>query len=420
MRTEAPLPDLTADLPGAGGVIKQDNEDFRVEELPLYAPSGSGTHVYFGIEKDGLTTHAAIERIARTVGRHPREIGYAGLKDAHAVTRQTLSLEHIDPQRIADLDIAGLRVLWVNRHGNKLKLGHLRGNRFILRVREIGPEAAARAEAILVVLRRRGMPNYFGPQRFGARGDTGLIGKAAMLGDFEDAMRYVLGRPTPEDRGPVLAARRHFEAGEFEQASRLWFKASVPNAKACRDLAQRATAWRRAWMTLGPSLRKLYLNAYQARIFNLVVARRITELDRIHTGDIAWLHRNGACFRVEDATAEQPRCDTFELSPTGPLFGPRMTAAEGEPGRIESDVFASEGITPEVLLGNKDARVDGARRALRVSIGDAACAEDEDARGRFLQLTFDLPSGSYATCLTREVCKAGLNPMGNRVASDDD
>ncbi len=124
MLTVDELPFLTADIPGVGGVIKQRPEDFLVEEVPLYEPSGSGTHVYFRIEKKGLPTIQAVQEIARALCRQKCEIGYAGLKDADAVTRQMLSIEHVDPVVVQSLDVPGVRVLNVSRHTNKLKLGH--------------------------------------------------------------------------------------------------------------------------------------------------------------------------------------------------------------------------------------------------------------------------------------------------------
>lgn len=398
-------PCLTAALPGVGGVIRQRNSDFLVEEVPLYEPCGEGTHVYFRIEKDGLTTHQAVAQIARAVHRTPREIGYAGLKDAHAVTRQTLSLEHVDPDRIAGLHLPRIRILDVARHGNKLKLGHLRANRFTLRIREVQPDAESKARAILDVLARRGLPNYFGEQRFGARGDTWRVGRAAWLEAYEDALRLALGTPTEFDRGPILEARRKFDAADYEAASRLWFKASMANAKVCRALARRPDRWDLAWRGMDVSMRKLYINAFQSHLFNQVLARRIDAIDRVEVGDMAYLHRNGACFRVQDATAEQPRCDAFEISPTGPLFGRRMTPAEGEPGRIEAQVLVDNGLSPEVFATRGGTQEDGARRTLRVPLGDAASLMGEDDDGRFLELRFELPSGSYATCVLGEVCK---------------
>ena len=97
---ESDLPYVTRDLPGVGGAIKRYDEDFIVEELPRYEASGEGTHIYFQIEKRGLTTPAAIRLIAEALGRRPQEIGYAGLKDAHSVTRQMLSIEHINPAKV--------------------------------------------------------------------------------------------------------------------------------------------------------------------------------------------------------------------------------------------------------------------------------------------------------------------------------
>lgn len=401
----APCPCLTAALPGVGGVIRRHNRDFLVEELPLYEPSGEGTHVYFRIEKDGLTTHQAVAQIARALHRTPREVGYAGLKDAHAVTRQTLSLEHVDPQRVAELRLPRICILDVSRHGNKLKLGHLRANRFTLRIREIEPDAEAKARAVMEVLARRGLPNYFGEQRFGARGDTWRVGRAAWLEAYEEALRLALGTPTAFDRGPILEARRKFDAGEYEASSRLWFKASVANAKVCRALARRPDRWDLAWRGMDVSMRKLYINAFQSHLFNHVLALRIDAIDRVEAGDMAYLHRNGACFRVQDAVAEQPRCDAFEISPTGPLFGRRMTPAEGEPGRIEAQVLEDNGLSPDVIASRGGAQEDGARRPLRVPLSDAACAAGEDEHGAFLELRFELPSGSYATCVLSEVCK---------------
>ena len=144
---DADLPYLTAEIPGVGGVIKRYDEDFLVEEIPRYEASGAGTHTYFTIEKRGLTTPAAIRLVATALGRRPQDIGYAGLKDAHGITQQMLSIEHVDPAAIANLDLAGIRVLSIDRHRNKIKLGHLRGNRFEIKIRNVEPSSTERARA---------------------------------------------------------------------------------------------------------------------------------------------------------------------------------------------------------------------------------------------------------------------------------
>lgn len=430
---EVGLPCLTHTLPGVGGVIKRYNEDFVVEEIPLYQPCGEGTHVYFTLEKQGLTTPAAIGLIARALGRKPYEFGYAGLKDAHAVTRQTVSLEHVDPQRLESLELARIRIEGITRHRNKIKLGHLAGNRFIINIRHalgntgratpatrlrhrplVGTEstpaaggtAVERAAAILAVLARRGVPNTFGPQRFGARGDNWQIGWAMLRGDYDDAAAIMLGRPGPQDRGPVEKARRLFDEGKLDEARRTWPPAFRPQARLCQVLIRNPGDCGRAWRSVDRDLRKLYLNAFQSHLFNRVLAQRIDGLDRLEPGDMAYKHANGACFMVEDAEREQPRCAAFEISPTGPLYGRRMTPAAGEPGRREAEVLERFGLADRTEFRTADGTTaDGARRPLRVPLGEYGVAERDDEHGAFLQLSFTLPPGAYATCVTREVCK---------------
>lgn len=404
--TNQRLPYLTADLPGIGGAIKRFNEDFLVEELPAYPACGDGTHVYFTIEKQGLTTPAAIGIIAKSLGRRSCDIGYAGMKDAHGVTRQTLSLEHIDPARIERLELARIRVLSVTLHTNKLKLGHLAGNRFEIKVRDTVASPLERVRAIFDVLARRGLPNYFGPQRFGARGDTAMIGVAVLRGDFDEAVALILGRPGKLDHGPVQTARECFDRGDLEEAAAAWPRGMAMQANMCRMLLKPGGDARKAWRVVDHTLRRLYVSAVQSDLFNRVLAMRIGSIDRIETGDLAWKHTNGACFRVEDGATEQPRCAAFEISPTGPLFGSRMTEAHGEPGRVEQEVLESTGLSSDQFRVEQAGKQSGARRPMRVPLIDASFDEGTDDRGPYVGLKFAIAPGAYATNLTREVCKA--------------
>lgn len=407
---EKSLPYLTAGLAGIGGLVKRYNEDFQVEEIPLYPSCGEGTHVYFSIEKSGMTTPAAIERIARALGRPPRDIGYAGLKDAHGVTRQQLSLEHVDPERVLALRWDRLRVLGASRHTNKLKLGHLAGNRFKLRIRDLpGSLGAARdrSETIMSELARRGVPNYFGAQRFGARGDNALIGRSALLGDFAEALAWMLGRPGALDHGEVYRARELFDAGDYEGASSAWPGGFRDQSRVCRTMARSGGNAQKGWRAVPAHLRRLFLSALQSALFNEVLARRIATLDHIEIGDMAWKHANGACFRVEDAELESPRCTSMEISATGPLFGKRMTPAEAHPGEIEARVLADAELRLEQMRQPPPGDpMDGARRPLRVPLRESSTETGDDDRGAFLQLQFELPAGAYATIVTREVCKS--------------
>ncbi len=411
-RTDTPTapPYLTAALPGVGGVIKRYDEDFIVEEVPRYPASGQGTHVYFVIQKRGLTTLAAIRIIARSLGKNPRDIGYAGMKDAHGVTRQMLSVEHVDPERVASLDLTKIRVLSVDRHTNKIKLGHLAGNRFAIKVRDTVPSPLVRAQAILAVLESRGVPNYFGSQRFGVRGDNALIGRALIRNDYHEAIALMLGRPGPADQGGARRARELFDAGDLEGSASAWPGRLSAQARVCRVFARSGRDARAAWRAVDHTLRKLYVSAVQSELFNRVLLHRVTTIDHLEEGDIAWKHANGACFQVEDPAGEQPRCDAFEISPTGPLFGRKMTEARGEPGRLEEEVLSDSGLSREELRTRDGTKLDGVRRPLRVPVTDPRISETVDDGGACLNLTFSLGPGAYATSVIREICKVDTPP----------
>lgn len=406
------LPYLTHDVPGVGGVIKARPEDFVVEEVPLYEACGEGTHVYFQIEKKGLPTMQAIQEIARALGRAPRDIGYAGLKDADAVARQWFSVEHVAPARIEALSLPRLRVVCVSRHTNKLKLGHLKGNRFTIRLRQVDPERIEDAQAILDMLASRGVPNFFGPQRFGLRGDTWEIGRAMLRRDYDEALAVMVGRPGPHDRGAILEARQLFDRGKYDAAADAWPYLFRNEKRVCRAMAKSRGNAKRAFNAVDRQVKRFYQSAYQSILFNQVVAQRINDLDRLVPGDLAWRHPQGAVFRVEDVAAEQPRCAAFEISPTGPLFGHRMTEPTGEPGSVEKLLLELENLRPEDWCDEKGHRIPGGRRPLRFRPHEAAIEAGADEAGDFIEVRFFLESGCYATTVLREICKATAGVIG--------
>lgn len=400
------LPFLTSDIPGLGGAIKQRPEDFVVDEVPLYEASGSGTHTYFRIEKTGLPTMQAVQEIARALGRQKFEIGYAGLKDADAVTRQMLSVEHVDPATVQALAVPGVKVLDVSRHTNKLKLGHHKGNRFTIRLRQVDPRRANDARTIVGTLTRRGVPNYFGPQRFGLRGDTWEIGRALIRRDFDEAMAVMLGRVSDFDRGAIREARKLYDRGDYDAAAAAWPYMFRNERRACREMARTKGRAFKAMRAVDQQARRFYISAFQSMLFNQVVARRVETIDKLLAGDLAWRHPQGAVFKVEDAAVEQPRCDAFEISPTGPLFGHRMTAPEGEAGRMERELLEAEGLVDCEWLEDNKRRTPGGRRPLRFKPHDAAVSAGTDRAGDYIELSFFLESGCYATTVLREITKS--------------
>jgi tRNA pseudouridine13 synthase len=403
------LPFLTEDLPGVGGVVKTRPEDFFVEELPAYEPCGSGTHVYAQIEKKGLGTREALDRIARALNIQRRDIGTAGLKDAHAVARQWISIEHIQPERLELLSLAQVQVLKTSRHTNKLKPGHLRGNRFVVRIRKLAlplEEARRIAESGLAVLIRRGVPNYFGPQRFGNHRNNHLLGRALARNDAEEFMDQFLGRPDPDADSPtVLQARTLYEEGRYEEALQSWPGQFANHRRALRAIITGKGKRKRGLFTVDKHLQGLFVSAYQSDLFNRVLAERMPNIDKLLVGDMAYKHDNGACFRVEQVEVEQPRCERFEISPTGPLLGQRTTRLTGPAGEIENPLLAAEALGENESGHMSRLGARGGRRPLRFHPKNADLAAGQDDLGPSLELRFELDAGCYATTLISEITK---------------
>lgn len=401
-------PYLTNDLPGIGGVIKVCPEDFFVDEIPLYPPSGEGTHTFFRIEKIGLASSDAAERIADALGVRHLDIGMAGRKDTKAVTRQWMSVEHVEPERLLALNLSNIQILEVARHHNKLKTGHLAGNRFRIRIRQIEvplPEAKEIAGQCLQVLMQRGVPNYFGPQRFGSRFESHLLGWMLVTDRLEEFVDILLGKPELDKQKDFIRARRFYEEGQYDKAYRNWPFRFRDQRRALQSLMEYPHDKRRAAQSVSKPFRSLLVAAWQSHIFNQVLAARMPRIDRLLAGDLAMKHDNGACFVVEDPTAEQPRCDRFEISPTGPLLGLRTTRLTGAAGEIENAVLDQVPLQEEDLRRLKLTGAKGGRRALRFQPRCVEIDSGQDDKGEYLQLAFELDSGCYATVLLRELMK---------------
>jgi tRNA pseudouridine13 synthase len=268
---------VTSSLSGTGGVLRTLPEDFRVEELPLYLPQGHGSHAYALVEKRNLTTRDLVLALMRE-GLKEKEIGVAGLKDKVAVTQQWLSVPNKHAGAFEAVErLEGVKVLETSRHQNRLGMGHLTGNRFTICVRQTELDAVAKARAILDVLQRIGVPNYFGPQRFGIGGKNAV-----------DGYRLV-----------------HREA--------------VPG---------------------GYHLKGFFISSLQSLVVNHVLARRIEQdiFDSVVLGDWAKKHDTGGVFKVE-IESEAERAERFEISATLPLFGKKVKLSEAKAGDLEQEVL---------------------------------------------------------------------------------
>ena len=392
---------LTGHIPGTDGIFKETDEDFVVTEIPAYLPCGDGEHLYLEIEKRGITTLEAIRRIGRALNLPEREIGYAGMKDSRGVTRQTFSLPRIRPEAALGMDLPGIRILNAVFHRNKLKLGHLRGNRFRARILGVNEGAGERAAEILKILEQRGVPNYFGSQRYGGQGNSHLIGRALLRQDFREAVDALMGDPAAITDQRWREAVAAYHRGEYEESVRLFPGFCRTERDVAERLVRRPESFDKAFDAVHPRLKKLYLSALQSWLFDRLLDERLPTFDQVEDGDLAFRHDNGACFLVEAAAVESPRAARLEISPTGPLFGCRMTLPVGVPREREEQLLAAEGITLEQFDLPGGLRMEGERRPFRAPLG----LPELEQEGDDLLLSFSLPKGSYATTVLGEVMK---------------
>lgn len=391
---------LTADLPGCGGQYRVCPEDFFVEELPLYPCCGKGEHLFLLVEKRSMTTHEMLRQLTKTLEISPRDLGYAGLKDARALTRQWVSVPAHCEKKLSSLNHRSLRLLHRQRHANKLRLGHLAGNRFRLRIRNPAPDALLRARQILAVLERRGVPNFFGEQRYGVLNNSHFRGFHLLRGDYAGFCRTLFGDPQQIRHPAWRQAAQLFHAHQFAQAARLLPEPMVDEKQLCHALAA-GQSQRAAVLALPRRLLRLYLSASQSWLFDQLLTQRMPDLDRLQSGDLALKHDNGACFAVEDACTEQLRADQFDISPTAPLFGSKVRLASGQPGANERALLAQYQLSATDWRLGQGLSMAGARRALRVPLAGAVASMEKTD----LLLHFCLPAGSYATSVLQEIIK---------------
>ncbi len=310
------LPFLPRDLPGIGGQLRATDDDFLVDEEPAYPASGAGDHVFVRIEKRGLNTAQAVQAIARALGVRDRDIGVAGMKDRHAVTRQWISLPPpTTPEAVRALALPDITILEATRHGHKLRTGHVRANRFTLRVRGCVPDAAPRARAILERLAQPpGAPNWYGEQRFGKYGDNAERGRALLRGESRSDRR----------------------------------------------------------------MDRFFISALQSELFNAWLAARMTDglYARVLAGDV--LHKlGGGMFTCEDAGVDEPRLVAGELVVTGPMFGTKMRAPLGSAAEREQAILDGAGLA--IADFAKVALIaEGTRRDASIAVREAAVRSADD------------------------------------------
>ena len=337
-------------------VFKQSKDDFVVTEVPLYEFSGEGEHLILKIRKKDLSTWDAVEIIAKFVGCRTRDIGYAGLKDKNAMTVQSISIHKQYEEKLKSFEHPNIKILETTYHNNKIKVGHLKGNRFFVRLKRVNLIDSRKIEQALGQIATLGMPNYFGFQRFGIEGNNYLKGKDIIDGKLKEKKR---------------------------------------------------------------NLRQMYINSYQSYLFNSWLSKRIEisklvdafepkeiyeklnlPLDvvknmknqahpfKLITGDMLSHYPYGRIFTIDDLDTESSKFYDRDRVPTGLLSGKRVKTSDGLAYEIEKDYEEKTG-------------EDGARRFAWVFPEDIESNYKEDKN--WMELQFYLPKGSYATELIAEI-----------------
>lgn len=408
------------DVPGVGGRIKVRPEDFIVDEIPLYDPSGEGEHVYVGVRKIGVSHGEMIQALQAHFNVREVAIGFAGMKDKVGVTQQTVSIHLPDQQREirvpATLLDGRIELLWAMRHGNKIRRGHLKGNRFVIRIRDIDPLKAPSIRRHLVELERRGVPDYYGYQRFGYRRNNHLLGLLLLRQEWQAMLDELLGSRGSSFPPHQRERRELYDAGRLHEALSQWTR----NDRAERIALQSLIAGRpprENILGIGQHALGFWVSALQSYLFNRVLDYRLEAglFDRLIDGDLAWKHDTRCVFPVTaELLAEgtlEDRIRDFEISPSGPIWGSGMMRVSGAAAEIDLMGMAEAGLDPGVF---DQARygLEGTRRPLRARVQNVQIDSGVDEHGAYVRLAFDLPRGAYATVLLREIMGDGVEEAG--------
>ncbi len=342
-------------------VFKQNARDFVVDEIPLYEFSGEGEHLILHVRKKNLTTWEMIDIFCVYLGIKAKEIGYAGLKDKLAMTKQYISINKKYEQQLSRFSHFDIKILSSTYHNNKIKTGHLKGNRFFIRLKKVNPTNAKKIFSTLKYIKQYGLPNFFGYQRFGRDGDNYIQGEKIAFGEIKER---------------------------------------------------------------NPKIKKLLINSYQSHLFNLWLSRRlemntlidnfsIKELEpmlnlqsstleymkqqkhpfKLIIGDIMEHYPHGCLFDFDGNELDTQRLYEHKITVTGLLCGKKAWLAKDEARIVEKDFDRK-------ILAN------GTRRYAWIFPEDVEGQyKDSDA---WFELHFTLPKGAYATVLLEEIAKRKL------------
>jgi tRNA pseudouridine13 synthase len=384
---------------GIGGKIRVKYEDFHVEEIPETLPSGTGPNTWLFIEKVGRNTLDVVLDVAKELHLNRKRMGFAGMKDKTAITRQWICISNIEPDKLLNLEekLYNVKILKITQNEKKLRIGQLMGNKFRILIRDTSDleNDTENAKEILTQLTEQGVLNYYGWQRFGKnRPNTHIVGKYLTKNDLKGAVDSYIGNPYPEEANHIKAARELYDNGYYEEAydsmpagmryEKMMLRTLMKEKNNNEELTDES--YKKILLSLPKPLSRMFIHAYQSFLFNKAVSERSKlGLNKYVEGDII----------IDN--------EEHEVHPSAPLFGSKMPIAGGVVGEIEREILDHENLKLEDFKVTKMPKLGshGLRRAIRFKVWDIEVKNTDDG----IMVEFSIPKGCYATAVLREIMK---------------
>ena len=331
-------------------VFNSSARDFTVEEIPLYDFTGEGEHLVLKVRKKEMTTWEMLDAISNYIGVRRRDIGYAGLKDKHAMTIQYISLPAKLEEKLSTFTHEKIKILETTRHNNKIRVGHLKGNRFHIRLKKVLGVQKDKLDSVLKWIKVNGVPNYFGHQRFGNNGDNWVDGKKLIEGTLKMRDRKT----------------REFLMGSYQSyLYNQWLCKRMELNLLLEKFTEEETE-----QVLKLPKGSLQGTKEQPSFFKLL------------QGDLMMHYPYGRLFEVEALTKEAERFETKDIAPTGLIPGSKTKRATGS-ARLFEEKF------------DEEMNLNGARRYAWIQVTEIK--ENYVEENAHYELSFSLPKGAYAT-----------------------
>ena len=346
--------------------FSKNSDDFVVREIPLYEFSGDGEHLIIEISKKDMTTQEALHVLSEVTGAKMRDFGYAGLKDKQGMTTQFISMPRKFEGALANFSHEKMKILNLSVHKNKLRIGHLKGNSFFIRLKKVLPSSAKKLEQAFVSIDKMGYANYFGYQRFGKFGDNAETG----LELLENGTINGKKSKNVKLNDFLISA---YQSDLFNR----WLSKRVEISRFAQDFS------------LG-ELAQIYPYLDNAILKNLKSQKRFFKLME---GEVLGHYPHGKCFLCEDLDAEGARFDARDITSCGLIAGAKAYESQGAARAVEDQIFAQ--------ANEYKAKMTGSRRFAWCYLEDASYKYNEE-KAHFT-INFTLQKGSYATVVLEEI-----------------